>query len=362
MPAWLLFSVLATAAPEADLVGPVPSRPVALAAGPGHTCALRADGAVACWGGLTAAGFRAGEEPSTLVPRVVGDLANVRSLAAGGPAVTCAVRADEAAFCWGLDEAPRPIEGLRAASVAVGQGHACATDPEGAVWCWGANSHGQLGDGGTERRATAARVPGVDDAVAVAAGFYHACALRRTGEVWCWGHDGHGQLGDGAAGGPALSPAPVVGLSDAAALAAGAFHTCALRRGGGVVCWGSNNSGQLGDGTATSRATPGAVHGIDDATAIAVGMEHACALRASGDLSCWGGNDQGQLGNPRTVDHLFPTPVRGLGPVTGVAAGQEHTCAIAHDGAIACWGRNSTGQLGDGTRESRAEPRAVATR
>src|SRR5690606_15491415 len=170
-------------------------------AGPGHGCLLRNDGAVECWGGLSPQASRAGGAPRTLVPRPVEGLADVRALAAGAPATTCAVRADGALACWGLDEPPRAVPGLRALGVAIGQGHACAVDAGGQVWCWGYNGHGQLGDGTTERRDAPAPVPGLDDAVAVAAGYYHSCALRRGGSVRCWGHDGSGQLGAGAAAG-----------------------------------------------------------------------------------------------------------------------------------------------------------------
>jgi alpha-tubulin suppressor-like RCC1 family protein len=81
------------------------------------------------------------------------------------------------------------------------------------------------------------------------------------------------------------------------ALAAGAMHTCALLETGTVQCWGMNLSRQLGDGTATNRATPTEVVGLRGVTALAAGAMHTCALLETGTVQCWGNNAFGQLGN-----------------------------------------------------------------
>jgi alpha-tubulin suppressor-like RCC1 family protein len=108
-------------------------------------------------------------------------------------------------------------------------------------------------------------------------------------------------------------PVAVPGLEDAVQLSAGAYHVCALRSSGQVVCWGANTNGELGDGTTTDRAGATTdVVGITDAAEIGSGMYHSCARLASGPLLCWGRNDFGQTGDGTPVSPR-PTPVEVIG-------------------------------------------------
>lgn len=187
---------------------------------------------------------------------------------------------------------------------------------------------------------------------AVALGDGHACALRVDGAVVCWGRNETGQLGSGFAS-PVEAPAAVRGL-DAGVLqvVAGARHTCALLSTGAVSCWGWNAYGQLGSGPSTSTSTaavPTLVPGLGPAVELASSAAHVCALLASGELWCWGHNSQGQLGRP-AASSLPPASVPGLAPgLAHVAAGDEATCALTTDGGAWCWGANGNGQLGTGT-------------
>lgn len=91
-----------------------------------------------------------------------------------------------------------------------------------------------------------------------------------------------------------------------------------------------------------------------------MGRFHACALRRDGGVACWGGNAFGQLGDGATANRTAPADVPGLGRVARIAAGSKHTCAVTAAGAVLCWGSNADGQLGDGTTVSRPRPGAVA--
>lgn len=126
--------------------------------------------------------------------------------------------------------------------------------------------------------------------------------------------------------------------SDAIGLSVGDAHACVVARSGRVACWGSNVSGQLGDGTRTPRSTAVPVAGLDDAVAVAAGDAHTCALRANGSVVCWGLNLSGQLGVGDAIDRLTPTPVPGLAGITRLHAFSVGTCAVAGSGAAYCWG------------------------
>src|SRR5439155_576645 len=169
-------------------------------------------------------------------------------------------------------------------------------------------------------------VVGITGAVAVAARGYHSCALLGDGTVWCWGRNSDGQLGVTLSGSQcpttpgffcSSTPVRATGITSAAAVIAGGYHTCALFGDGTAQCWGRNDDGQLGDGTFTRSSTPVRVGGITGAVAVSAGILHTCALLANGTVKCWGAvgpsNDFGQLGNGATTGSSTPVTVTGTG-------------------------------------------------
>lgn len=272
------------------------------------------------------------------------------------PASNCAVTAAGGVRCWGLNNAgqlgdgtttdhSRPVEvaGLSGVTaVSVGGYHACAVTTSGGVECWGWNDGGQLGDGTTTQRSSPVAVAGLASGVTtVSAGWSHTCALTTRGGVMCWGWNDHGQLGVGTAA-DRSSPVDVAGLtSGVTAVSAGLAHTCAVTTSGGVKCWGWNDGGQLGDGTTNDSSDPVEVAGLTSGvTSVSAGYYHTCAVTSAGGVKCWGSNVFGELGDEALVDHNIPVEVAGLTSVTGVSAGNYFTCAVTRKGAVWCWGHD----------------------
>ena len=260
-----------------------------------------------------------------------------------------------------------------AVEVAAGPDHTCAITGAGTVKCWGANPSGQLGTGGGPADvALPADVSGIDSgATAVSAGWTHTCAVV-SGEVRCWGSNGTGQLGNGSTT-PSATPVAVTLPAAAIAVATGELHTCALLAGGAVHCWGANGFGQLGIGAPTApQLAPGEAVALPGAaSAIAGGRTHACAiLAAGGALYCWGTDADGQVGDGGPQTNVQATPaavVTQAGPALAnaidVRAGELHTCAAVTGGTgdeeLWCWGANALGQVGFDPERSVHYPAAV---
>ncbi len=182
---------------------------------------------------------------------------------------------------------------------------------------------------------------------AIAAGNRHSCAIREGGKVYCWGYGP--LLGNGSTA-PANPPLLVSALADAVGVTAGYEHSCALRATGEVWCWGASGLGQTGNGSTGGTPTPALVSGLADAVAVSAGDYHNCALRATGEVSCWGYGGYGQLGHGSNPGAM-PTPVvvSGLTDAVGIAAGANHSCALRATGEVSCWGHGGYGQLGHGS-------------
>jgi alpha-tubulin suppressor-like RCC1 family protein len=244
--------------------------------------------------------------------------------------------------------------GVTAEQVSPGYSHTLALGSDGVVYAWGANGSGQLGNGATTPSLvpTPVSLPAGTTVSSVAAGYLASFAVTSAGKVYAWGSDASGQLGNGAGGG---SPTPVLvslpATVHATAVSAGFGFALAVTSTGAVYAWGYNNAGQLGDATGINRAAPVLTHlptGVA-ATAVAAGYAHSLALASSGKVYAWGLNNSGQLGTGSTTSTAVPTQVAlPSNTATSIAAGYLHSVAALSNGSAYAWGDNTYGQLGTG--------------
>lgn len=268
----------------------------------------------------------------------------------------CAVIEGGTVQCWSGSNSPTTITGVsNATAVAVGSSHVCALIAGGTVLCWGDNTYGQLGNGGTTSSNTPVSVSNLNNVVAVTAGSNHTCALSSGGIVACWGGGWEGQLGNGVFGNNSNVSVAVNNLSNVVDVSAGNSHTCATTGTGLTYCWGTNGSGQLGNGSTTPSNTPVQVSNLSNATSVSAGYDHTCALSTGGTVACWGRNGDGQLGNGTTTGSNVPVSVSGLSNAAAVSAGAGGSCAITN-GSVSCWGNNYSGQLGNGNTTNSSLP------
>jgi alpha-tubulin suppressor-like RCC1 family protein len=251
----------------------------AIDAGDDHTCVATSAGGVKCWGYNEYGQLGDGTKSSRSVP------------------------VDTAGFSGGV------------ISIAAGWGHTCALTSKGGAKCWGNNEYGQLGYGQpVVLRLTPMDVTGLTYGVLkISAEGGQSCALTAGGGVSCWGNNKYGQLGDGT-GLARNNPVQAVGLLEGVRdVKTGWNHTCAVLSGGELDCWGWNFYGQLGDGTKITRSVPSRVawptDGIKD---IAVGWTHTCAATGLGAVKCWGSNESGQLGDGTRENRSTPVAAIGL--------------------------------------------------
>ena len=283
---------------------------------------------------------------------------------------TCAIRTDNSLWCWGRNEEgqlglgtygtefsktqPTRVGGSNNWNyIAAGGKNSCGVQINGSLWCWGENSYGQIGDGtdgSYNRKLEPTQIAATENWRDVTVGYAHVCAITVSGAMQCWGYGGDGQIGNGGWDWPVSLPTPLLN-SDLPWLmvSAGDLHNCAIKANNSLWCWGRGLNGRLGDGFATDRNTPTLVAG--EWSMVAAGGSHTCAIRNDGTLRCWGNNEFGQLGNGLSgygEGSLSPDVVNSSINWSDITAGSNFSCGIKVDGTLWCWGQNFFGQLGQG--------------
>ncbi|MFM7678398.1 MAG: RCC1-like domain-containing protein, partial [Roseiflexaceae bacterium] len=344
-----------------------------IASGYFHNCALNSTGAAYCWGSNRDGLIGDGTTTDRSSPVAVSMPAGVTFTAiVAGVSQTCALNTVGAAYCWGGDNygglgngttgsvSTIPVAvtmpaGVSFSSLTAGHYHTCALTTTGTAYCWGYNNNGQLGnDTYTDSSVpVAVSMPAGVTFTAISAGQSHTCALTTTGTAYCWGLNIYGQLGKGDSNLGSKTPAAVTmpaGVSFTS-LTVGDMHTCALNSAGTAYCWGTNQYGQLGNGTNTNQTVPVAITMPvgESFAAIKASYHFTCALTNTGNAYCWGENNRGQLGNGSGLgDRNTPGAVTMPASVsfTALSAVSNFACALTNTGTAYCWGSNVYGTLG----------------
>lgn len=384
-------------APDME-VGPA-NLPLQIAAGDAHTCALFGDGAVRCWG--SNASGQLGLGPGG--PALLRDAKLAADVELGAPAVaiaagaahTCALLKSDVVRCWGrgahgqlgngsaanVGVEDTPLIGgtvvlpLVPTVLAAGRSRTCAAT-SGRVSCWGDNSSGALGRGISDDRLGNERDDNLEF-IEINSRLYvhkisvnrlHTCVmisvnrLPNAANARCWGSASQGRLGTAQA--ENIGDDETLAASENALsamvndLSAGDAFTCAVLRAGGILCWGDNSKGQLGEDDVAALPAERAPTALPerDAVEVVAGDTFACARDDLGGVWCWGSGDRGQLGQPdQTTLPLIRelrAPVQLPRPAIQLSAGDSHVCALLDDRSLSCWGENSDGQLGATNKDS----------
>ncbi|HSD88190.1 MAG TPA: hypothetical protein VLB44_11770, partial [Kofleriaceae bacterium] len=345
-----------------------------VAAGNGHTCALRDDHTLYCWGDNSDGQLGVGESPIEADTPI--QVESAWQAVSTSNTSTCAIDVDRFLWCWGRNlegqvglgnassaSVPQKLEGTWT-QISVGSGHACGIRDNGSLWCWGSNMYGQLGDGTISSQFSPTQIS-TDHWSSVSAGQRHTCGVEADGSLWCWGRDRDGELGDGMLRDMSTSPV-LVGTDRWAQVVTGGGTvdnnssgvTCGRTIDGHVRCWGAGAFGTIGDDRKLSSAVPtdvlisGAV--VTDWVDIAMTGLHACGRRADGTLWCWGDDSRGQVGTdlPAAVATSPLQVIGGSSRWDALAAGSDHTCAVGN-GELWCFGGEAHGQFGRGVGSHR---------
>jgi alpha-tubulin suppressor-like RCC1 family protein len=335
-----------------------------------HTCAVKNSG-LYCWGLGTAGQLGQGASVSSLVPLLIfAEGSGVTSVTTSMNGNTCAI-VNGALYCWGganlngngentvNRNTPQLIYSSGVSLVKMGSGAQACAVVNSQLRCWGVNNNGQLGTGANLFTLTPVDVvgyPAGSNVTSVVAGNRYNCAIK-SGALQCWGTNGTGQLGNGTLT-QSLVPVPVTGLNSGVEGGSAYDHSCFIVN-GGAQCWGLNAFGQIGNETLNNALLPvtpvGLVSGV---TGLSTNMFHTCAA-VNGGAKCWGQGSNGQIGDGQKVIRTVPTQVSHLpagSGVIGVATTLYSSCALLSDGSVQCWGYNGHGQLGNGTNLNSIEP------
>ncbi len=345
--------------------------------GDNHTCGLKANGTVMCWGynGEGQLGIGDWYSRYSLVPLDVPGITNAVAIAAGSNN-TCVILRDASLSCWGYGNfgdgnglyvrwSAGVIPGMRdITQIAMSNRGSCIYNKYSQLICWGDNYSGNSGEYWLGNDATSyfnwPRLITTDAFTNIAVRnvdrFRRTCLQRTDGRVACIGVNADGALGLGFISGSNFNGYSVVGLGNYVnKFAMGANGGCAILTDKTVSCWGSFAGGY--ESTARNIPMPEPMADVYGSTNYRYWLKGV-----SGKIYAVGDNWGSALGvNSNVNPWNIITEVPEIFGATRVAgADNAHGCAVLPNGRIKCWGQNPNGQLGNGTQASSWVPVNIA--
>jgi alpha-tubulin suppressor-like RCC1 family protein len=311
------------------------------AAGQGFAIAARADGTVFTWGDNSRGMLGNGSLTNSTSPQEVPGLAGIQQVAAANQ-TAYALSYSGQVYSWGgnqngqlgnglpADQAhPGAVVGLTSVSqIAALNDTAYALREDGTVWAWGSGTHGAVGDDSQNSRFAPVKVADLTAITEIAAGGRGGYALKADGTVWAWGANNHGELGNGGTTDQSR-PVRVLLTESAIAITAGPYGGQALLENGKVASWGvQSGDPNTSSGSENWTQLPITLPELNQITAIRGGCQAVHAISNDGSTWAWGSNEFGQLGDGTTKDQATPIRLPGLNNLTAIGCAHGVTMAV----------------------------------
>ena len=305
------------------------------------SCGVTKVGDAYCWGANERGQLGDGTQTQRNTPTKVATTQRFATIA-GDRSTVCGVTDASEVYCWGVTvggfaATPKLVQaGLRARDVAVAEVAVCALGMDGVVSCWsktGAPPATPTPVSATLRFSVLAGTEG------------RFCAIALGGDTYCWTDDDQAAVGTPSRE-PGSQPFASIATGGAASFGSGpsSLHVCGLTTDGTAYCWGTNDVGQLGDGTTTPRPLPARTSGTAKFASVGARGGRTCALGLDGLGYCWGFADVVGPGGVNVAPKVIDPALR----VASLSVGARHTCLVTPGGAGYCWGAGGSGQLGHG--------------